>query len=315
MKHSHCSPGSTVPLPQREVVPLLDELELDEVDDVEELDELAAPPVAVVVVVAPPLPPTATPVPGEPCAQAASALVRPIPAATHLHIVSMVPPSQCHRRYPTRGFYPPVRGPAARLRSREPALRQHRRGPGARQCTRFWPGHGERGTRLFEMSTTVTRFSGILFLLLSGCGAYDKAAIDPRVASQVTLSHLDPPPGCAFLGVVKGYAPFGVVDDANTDVIRSAVLRGGNFVAVDLIERPVLLGLANTVVHGRLFACPSQKAQAAVAMGPARPAAPSPAPSEPPAPRACDPECAPGFTCQLGACVASPPSQAAAPAN
>jgi hypothetical protein len=172
------------------------------------------------------------------------------------------------------------------------------------------------------MSTTVTRFSGILlFLLLSGCAAYDKPAIDPRVASQVTLSHLDPPPGCAFLGVVKGYAPFGVVDDANTDVIRSAVLRGGNFVAVDLIERPVLLGLANTVVHGRLFSCaakmgdPERVPQTPpVAIAPAAPS-PAAAPSEPPAPRACDPECATGFTCQLGACIASPPSQAAAPAN
>jgi hypothetical protein len=164
------------------------------------------------------------------------------------------------------------------------------------------------------MSTTATRFSGILFLLLSGCAAYDKGALDPRVASQVTVSHLDPPPGCAFLGVVKGYAPFGVIDDANTDVVRNAVLRGGNFVAVDLVERPVLLGLANTVVHGRLFACSRPSAPAPMA---ARPAAPAPAaaPSDPAGPRACEPECAPGFSCQLGACTASPPSQAAAPVN
>jgi hypothetical protein len=161
------------------------------------------------------------------------------------------------------------------------------------------------------MSTTATRFSGLLLFLLSGCAAFDKGPIDPRVASQVTLSHLDPPADCTPLGVVKGYAPFGVIDDANADVVRHAVLRGGNFVAVDLIERPVLLGLANTVVHGRLFACPPRTAPAPMAAPPAPPP-PSAAPSDP---RACDPECAPGFTCQLGACLAAPPSQAAAPAN
>jgi hypothetical protein len=157
-------------------------------------------------------------------------------------------------------------------------------------------------------SKTLRGLSGFLFLVLSGCAAFDKGRLDPRVASQVTVSRLDPPQGCEFLGGVKGYAPLGVVDDANTDVLRNAVLRGGNFVSVDLIERPVLLGLGNYVVHGRLFACPMAGAPALQA-SPAP--LPTPVPADPAAPRACEPECAPGFVCQLGACLAAPPSQAA----
>lgn len=159
------------------------------------------------------------------------------------------------------------------------------------------------------MSTTLRRISGLTFFLLAGCAAFDKGRLDPRVASQVMVSRMDPPPGCEYLGGVKGAAPLGDLADAHGDVLRNAVLRGGNFVTVDLVERPVVLGLGSYAVHGRLFACPGPgaappSAQAAVA--PPR----APTPAEPPAPRACDPECAAGFTCQLGACLASPPSRA-----
>ncbi len=70
------------------------------------------------------------------------------------------------------------------------------------------------------------------------------------------VSRVDPPPGCEYLGEVKGSTPFGDLGDAHGDALRKAVLRGGNYVAVDLVERPVLLGLGAYVVRGRLFACP-----------------------------------------------------------
>jgi hypothetical protein len=158
------------------------------------------------------------------------------------------------------------------------------------------------------MSTTVRGFSGLLFLLLSGCAAFDKGRLDPRVASQVWVSRMDPPPGCAFLGAVQGVAPLGELGDAHGDVLRNAVLRGGNYVAVDLVERPVLLGLGSYVVRGRLFACPTPAAPVQAAAVPAQPLAPVDATA-----RSCEPSCAAGFTCQLGACLAASAPQAAGP--
>jgi len=174
------------------------------------------------------------------------------------------------------------------------------------------------------MSTSIQRFSAALALAglsavglsgLCGCAAFDKGHLDPRVASQVYVSKQDPPAGCAPLGEVKGSAPLGELADAHGDVLRNAVLRGGNYVAVDLVERPMVLGLGSYEIRGRLFACPARahgaaqpEAQAALAP----PRAPSP---EAGMPRPCDPECASGFTCQLGACIAAPAQQAAGPAN
>ncbi len=152
----------------------------------------------------------------------------------------------------------------------------------------------------------------MLFVVLSGCAAFDKGHLDPRVASQVWVSKMDPPAGCELLGAVKGVAVLGDLTDAHGDVLRNAVLGGGNYVAVDLVERPVLLGLGSYVVRGRLFACPTPAApvQAVIA-----PAARAPAPGDAAAPRSCEPECAAGFTCQLGACIAAPASQAAGAPN
>jgi hypothetical protein len=160
------------------------------------------------------------------------------------------------------------------------------------------------------MSTTLRRISGLLFVALSGCAAFDKGHLDPKVASQVKVSRLDPPAGCAYLGGVRGGTPLGDLDDADGDVLRKAVLRGGNYVAVDMVERPMILGLGSYMVHGRLFSCPLPAAPLpqTAAAAPAPPAAPA-------SPRACEPECAAGFTCQLGACIAVPSPQAAGPAN
>jgi len=182
------------------------------------------------------------------------------------------------------------------------------------------------------MITTFRGFSVLLSLSLAlplglsltGCAAFDKGALDARVASQVMVSRLDPPPGCEFLGGVKGVAPLGELGEAHGDVLRNAVLRGGNYVAVDVVERPLLLGLGSYVVRGRLFACPVRAPEPAAAQSapPSAPPvqaaatpAPAPAPGDAAAPRSCEPECAAGFTCQLGACLAGPAPQAASPAN
>jgi hypothetical protein len=151
----------------------------------------------------------------------------------------------------------------------------------------------------------------LLLLLLASCTAFDKGRLDPRVAAQVMVSKLDPPQGCEYVGLIKGTAPLGDLGEAHGDVLRNAVLQGGNYVAVDLVERPVVLGLGSYVVRGRLFTCPASpgapRAQAEVA--------PRPSVVDASASRSCEPECAAGFSCQLGACVAPAPSQAAAPGN
>jgi hypothetical protein len=166
------------------------------------------------------------------------------------------------------------------------------------------------------MFTTSRMLSALVFVALSGCAAFDKGRIDPRVASRVMVSKLEPPNGCEYLGAVKGVAPLGDLGDAHVDVLRNAVLRGGNYVAVDLVERPVVLGLGGYAVRGRLFGCPvSTPMVAAAPPGPPAPPARSPAPGDAAGPRPCEPECAAGFTCQLGACIAAPAPQAAGAAN
>jgi hypothetical protein len=161
------------------------------------------------------------------------------------------------------------------------------------------------------MSTTSRGLSGFLCIWLVGCGAFDKGRLDPRVASQVMVSKLDPPPGCEYLGPVKGTAPLGELGDAHGDVLRRAVLQGGNYVAVDLVERPVVLGLGSFVVSGRLFACPRPGVAAPIAS----PAPISPPPGDSAGVRPCEPECSTSFTCQLGACIAVPAPHAAGTTN
>jgi hypothetical protein len=175
------------------------------------------------------------------------------------------------------------------------------------------------------MITRMTVAAGLALAVLSGCAGLDRGRLDPRVASQVTVTKYEPPAGCAYLGAVKGTAWAGDLGDAHADVLRNAVLSGGNFVAVDLVEKPPVMGLGSSVVRGRLFACPGG-AQAVAALAPTQPAAPVAA-AQPAAPqpatvapgdatqKACEPECNSGFTCQLGVCVAAPAAQAAAPAN
>jgi hypothetical protein len=170
--------------------------------------------------------------------------------------------------------------------------------------------------------------AGLALVALSGCAGLDKGRLDPRVASQVTVTKYDPPASCTYIGPIKGSAWAGDLGDAHTDVLRNAVLSGGNFVAVDLVEKPPVMGMGSSIVRGRLFSCPAgaapaMTAAAAPAQQPPAPvaAAPAPAPAPAAAPPAdaahasCDPECNTGFTCRLGVCVAAAAAEASAPAN
>lgn len=163
------------------------------------------------------------------------------------------------------------------------------------------------------MSNTIRVLGGLaLALALSGC---TREYLDPKVASQVTVSKNEPPPGCSLVGYIKGSTTFGDLGDAHGEVLRSAVLRGGNFVSVDLVERPLIIGMGGYAVRGRLFTCGPQGKPAQMASSPISNPAPRnvvPASAVGPAAevKTCEPECAGGFTCQLGACVSLPPTQA-----
>ena len=77
------------------------------------------------------------------------------------------------------------------------------------------------------MSMTIQTLGGLLFVAMTGCAALDRGAyMDPRVAAQVTVSKNEPPPGCAYVGAVKGKSYLGDLSDAHGDVLRNAVLRG-----------------------------------------------------------------------------------------
>lgn len=160
------------------------------------------------------------------------------------------------------------------------------------------------------MSNTIRVLAGLsLALSITGCNAFNREYLDPKLASQITVSKSEPPPGCAMVGYVKGATTFGDLGEAHGEVLRSAVLRGGNFVSVDLVERPLIVGVGGYTVRGRLYACPQPSKAAPMVQAPRPPSAP-PAVTPATEVKACEPDCAQGFTCQLGACVASLPAQA-----
>jgi len=161
------------------------------------------------------------------------------------------------------------------------------------------------------MSKTIQILVGLsLAATITGCHAFDREYLDPKVASQVTVAKNDPPPGCVMVGFVKGSTFAGDLGDAHGEVLRSAVLRGGNYVAVDLVERPLIAGVGGYTVRGRLFHCPMPgKAPPPMAIAPASPPAPL-MPTDATTVKACEPDCASGYTCQLGVCVSTPPTQA-----
>jgi hypothetical protein len=168
------------------------------------------------------------------------------------------------------------------------------------------------------MSTTLRIVAGFSLAAalagLTGCHNLDREYLDPKVASQVVVTKAEPPSGCELIGFVKGSTYTGDLGDAHGEVLRSAVLRGGNYVSVDLVERPVIIGLGGYTVRGRLFSCRAPGAGTSIAAAPIAPAAPIAAAPAKPAPpslaegasKPCEPECASGFRCEIGVCVAAP---------
>lgn len=149
--------------------------------------------------------------------------------------------------------------------------------------------------------------------MLSACGAR-QSRISARVAATVDVTKNEPAIGCEYVGAISGSTAFGELRDAHADVIRNALLTGGNHVTVDIVERPMIVGLGGYTIRGRLFACPSKAAPAemarldrgvtgAVSAGSsgARAAKTSDETALPKAP--CEPECNTGFTCSQGTCV------------
>jgi len=168
------------------------------------------------------------------------------------------------------------------------------------------------------MSNAIRFLVGLsLAAAMTGCHAFDREFLDAKVASQVVVSKGDPPPSCELQGFIKGSTFTGELGDAHTELLRSAVLRGGNYVAVDLVERPLLAGLGGYTVRARLFTCPAPgKAPMAgpslvpAAVAPSLSPAPAAPLADPAAVKACEPDCATGYTCQLGVCVSALPAQA-----
>lgn len=168
------------------------------------------------------------------------------------------------------------------------------------------------------MSNTIRVLLGLSFsLAITGCNGLHRETLAPKVASEVTVSKNDPPPGCNLVAYIKGATTFGDLGDAHGELLRTAVLRGGNFVAVDLVERPMIVGLGGYTVRGRLFSCGKQSAPPADMARATPPKTLVPASTIVPPPvvpatevKSCEPACASGYTCELGACVAVPPTQA-----
>ncbi|MFT3773890.1 MAG: hypothetical protein QM820_51635 [Minicystis sp.] len=162
------------------------------------------------------------------------------------------------------------------------------------------------------MSNSIRILVGLSLAAAStGCHAFDREYLDPKVASHVVVTKAEPPASCELVGFIKGSTSFGDLGDAHGEVLRSAVLRGGNYVSIDLVERPLIAGVGGYTVRGRLFNCPAP-GRAPVAATPVAPAIATPAApvSDATTVKACEPDCATGFTCQLGVCVSALPAQA-----
>ena len=153
-------------------------------------------------------------------------------------------------------------------------------------------------------------FTSLIVATLPACAAVRRPMVDARAAAQVELATVEPPPTCGFVSPIKGSTLVGDIADANGDAVRNAVMTGGNYVVIDVLERPVIAGVGGYVVRGRLFNCPRPAAPAAqparapvqiASVGPQNVAQASDAVVLPKA--ICEPDCSPGFTCLHGACV------------
>lgn len=124
--------------------------------------------------------------------------------------------------------------------------------------------HGANVARLahdFELWYTGLMSRTILHSLLTLCsltvaalatGCATPTPVEPRLAASITVTKNEPPTACTYMGYVKGDPLVGDMAEAHRDLVRNAVLGGGNYVSVDVVERNV----ASYAIRGRLFACP-----------------------------------------------------------
>lgn len=154
------------------------------------------------------------------------------------------------------------------------------------------------------MSRKTYMLAGFLFVAIVGCGAMERPRVDPRIASQVIVAKGEPPAGCSYVKPIRGEAIVGTLSEANADLVRNAVLNGGNYVVVEMTERNV----GGYMLEGRLFTCgggpvaPMQVAANNVNTGERRTA--TDASDNIVLPKAiCEPSCSPGFTCLHAICV------------
>jgi hypothetical protein len=151
-------------------------------------------------------------------------------------------------------------------------------------------------------------FTVLAVATLPACAAVRRPMVDARAAAQVELATTEPPPSCGYVSPIKGSTLVGDIADANGDAVRNAVMTGGNYVVIDVLERPVIAGVGGYVVRGRLFNCPRpaapQPARAPVQIASVAPQNAAQASDAVVLPKAiCEPDCSPGFTCLHGACV------------
>ncbi len=151
-------------------------------------------------------------------------------------------------------------------------------------------------------------FTGLIVATLPACSVVRRPMVDARAAAQVEIAQNDPPPGCSYLGPIQGSTLVGDMGDAHGDAVRNAVMSGGNYVVVDVLERPVVARVGGYVVRGRLFSCPRPQApeapRAPVQIASVAPQNAAQASDAIVLPKAiCEPDCSPGFTCLHGACV------------
>ena len=152
------------------------------------------------------------------------------------------------------------------------------------------------------MNTKAFTVLGLVVVAVSGCAAMEKPRVDPRVASQVVVSKNDPAPNCTYLKPIRGIAIVGDLGEANHDLVRNAVLEGGNFVAVDMVERNV----GGYELQGRLYECPVPAPVQVAALGASERRIASDATDAIVLPKAiCEPTCSPGFTCLHAICVSA----------
>lgn len=170
------------------------------------------------------------------------------------------------------------------------------------------------GICVMRRSTSPVVLGTAVGLVLTGvaCGPLP----DPRaLAALAIVDRTDRVAGCRLVGPIEGKASdrtttYGLsYEAALADLKRKAVLSGGDHVIIDQNKPPRDGDYApEYLLHGRAFAC----APSGAAPAPSAGAGFSSAASSVGAPKACEPDCSPAYTCLRGVCISAcnPPCEA-----